>query len=413
MRLLDVTDFGVWVLYISFSSVIELIREGFVRNPLIRRFISTDPEEHPFIIGASLAINFGLFLLLAISLVVFALPISNLMNAPTMEILLYLYIPNAFLHTFFLHLTVLHEAHLNFKATFWVHFVQKFIFLFYLSLFIFIPSTSSLMSLPALAVVQIIATTISVCIALYHTSKYSDLRPRFRRSHFKAIFNHGKYSFGTNMSSMLLNNIDSWMLGGMLSPVAVAIYNPALRITRLVEIPMSSVAAVTYPKLVQKGGESPNNAKYLYEKSVSAILATMLPIVVGVILFSYPIVELVAGKGYEDAAPVLQVVMLYGLVAPFNRQFGNTLDAIGKAHLTFYFVFSSALLNTLLNYVLIRQYGVIGAATATIATHFVGFILRQYFLSQSLSISLWGIIRQTFDWYRFGAGKVISSYHKL
>lgn len=413
VRLLDVDDFGVWVLYVSFSSVIELVREGFVKNPLIRRFISTDPEEHPFIISASLLINIGLFVLLAILLMAFARPISSWMNAPSMEILLYLYIPNAFLHTFFLHFTVLQEAHLNFKATFWAYFAQKFIFLFYLLLFVFILSASPFISLSALAVVQVIATAVGVCIALYHTPKYSILRPRFHKTHFKAILNHGKYSFGTNMSSMLLNNIDSWMLGSMISPIAVAIYNPALRITRLVEIPMSSIAAVTYPKLVQKEGESSlSNAKYLYEKSVSAILATMLPIVFGVILFSYPIVELIAGQGYENAAPVLQVVMLYGLIAPFNRQFGNTLDAIGKAHLTFYFVLSSALLNTFLNYVMIRQYGIIGAATATIVTHFIGFILRQYFLSQFLSISFWEIVKQTFGWYQFGANKVVSFYNK-
>ena len=213
---------------------------------------------------------------------------------------------------------------------------------------------------------------------------------------------------------MLLNNIDSWMLGSMISPSAVAIYNPALRITRLVEVPMSSVAAVTYPKLVRKEGDSSTtNAKRLYEKSVSAILATMLPLVAGIIIFSYPIVRLIAGEEYEEAAPVLQIVMLYGLIAPFNRQFGNTLDAIGKAHLTFYFVFSSALLNTLLNYLMIRQYGVMGAAIATIATHFTGFVVRQYFLSQSLSVSFWEILRQTLNWYRLGIDKVISFYNKV
>ena len=413
MRFLDVDDFGVWVLYISFSSVIELVREGFVKNPLIRRFISTDPKEHPFILGASLSINSSLFVILGILLFVFASSISSWMNAPSLEILLYLYIPNAFLQTFFLHLTVLHEAHLNFKATFWAYFAQKFIFFFYLIIFFLVPSTSLWASLPALAVVQIVATAISVCVAWYHAIKYSAFLPRFNRSHFSAILNHGKYSFGTNLSSMLLNNIDSWMLGSMISPAAVAIYNPALRITRLVEVPMSSIAAITYPKLVLKEGDtSLKNAKHLYEKSVSAILATMLPLVAGVIVFSYPIVRFIAGEGYEAAAPVLQVVMLYGLIAPFNRQFGNTLDAIGKAHLTFYFVFASALLNTLLNYVMIQQYGVLGAAVATIATHSIGFVLRQYFLSQALNVSLLGIINQTFNWYRFGINKIIYFYNR-
>ena len=408
MRLLSVTDFGVWVLYTSFVAVIELVREGFVRNPLIRGFISTNEDKHSLIIGASLLINLGLFVLLAVLIATFSHHLSSWMSAPSLELLFYLYIPNAFLHTFFLHFTVLHEAHFNFKATFWTHFVQKLIFLLYLLPFVFVSFAHSI-SLPALAVVQIVATAIGLGIALYHARRYSVFRPRFDLAHFKVVFNHGKYSFGTNISSMLLNNIDSWMLGSMISPAAVAVYNPALRITRLVEVPMSAVGAITYPKLVRKdNGSALDNTKHLYEKSVATILAMMLPVVIGVIVLSYPIVRLIAGDGYEEAAPVLQVIMLYGLIAPFNRQFGNTLDAIGKAHLTFYFVLASALLNSALNYFMILNYGVMGAAIATITTHFVGLILRQLFLRHLLDVSLLNILVQSLNWYKFGAQKVLS-----
>ena len=115
-------------------------------------------------------------------------------------------------------------------------------------------------------------------------------------------------------------------------------------------MPMSSVAAITYPKLVGSDKNSLSNAKVLYEKSVAAILATMIPIVLGVIILAKTIVVFIAGEGYEEAGSILQIVMLYGVIAPFNRQFGNTLDAIGKAHWTFYFVLSSAVLNIVLNY---------------------------------------------------------------
>lgn len=408
VRLLSVPDFGAWVLYTSFIAVIELLRGGFIKNPLTRRFLSTEPKEHPSVIGAALLVNLLLFVILATAVAVLAEPVSIWMDAPVLEPLCYLYVPNAFFNTFFLHYTTLQEAHLNFKASFWAYFTQKGLFFFYLIVILFL-GDSVTVTLTDLAIVQIIAMAMSSGVSLWFSRNYSIHRIMWDRSHLLAILNHGKYSFGTNISSVLLNNIDSWMLGSMLSPAAVAIYNPALRITRLVEIPMQSVSAITYPKLVQKDvGVSLTNAKHLYEQSVAIILAVMLPIVIVVVVFANPIVVLIAGDDYEAAATVLQITMLYGLLAPFNRQFGITLDAIGKAELGFYFVVASAVVNTVLNFIMIQRFGVIGAAYATTATHVLDVILRQLFLRHILGTNFPGILQKTRAWYQLGIHRVIS-----
>lgn len=316
VRILEVEEFGTWVLYMSFTAVVELVREGFIKNPLIRQFLSYDHEEQVLVTGSALILNFILFIILAFVLFFLAEPISHWMNAPDLQLLCYIYIVQAFFYTFFLHYNVLHEAYLNFKAPFWSYFVQKLFFLVYVVTVFLIDGIT--LSLSNLAIAQLVAIVFSVGISLWHTRRYRSFYFGYGSKYLRAIFKHGKYSFGTNLSSMILNNIDSWMLGGMLSPAAVAIYNPALRITRLVEIPMSSVASITYPKLVGSDQASLSNAKILYEKSVAAILATMIPVVVGVILLANPIVVFIAGEGYEDAAPILQIVMLYGVIAPFN-----------------------------------------------------------------------------------------------
>ena len=408
VRLLSVTDFGVWVLYTSFVAVIELLRDGFIRNPLTRKFLSTEPEDHPSVVSAALLVNGLLFLLLSFGVVMLAEPIGVWMDAPALSVLCLLYVPNAFFNTFFLHYTTLHEAHLNFKASFWAYFTQKGLFFFYVLGLLLLgePTTVSLIDL---AVAQVAAMAVSAGVSIWLARNYAVHRMKWNRDHLLAILNHGKYSFGTNVSSVLLNNIDSWMLGGMLSPAAVAIYNPALRITRLVEIPMQSVSAITYPKLVQKGvNPSLANAKHLYEQSVAIILAIMIPIVLVVIVFASPIVVLIAGDNYEAAAVVLQITMLYGLLAPFNRQFGITLDAIGKARLTFYFVIISAVVNTVLNFIMIQRLGVMGAAYATTATHVLDVVLRQLFLRHTLGTNFLEILRKMRVWYLLGIHKILS-----
>ena len=412
VRLLSVPDFGVWVLYTSFIAVVELVREGFIRNPLARKFLSTEPEDHSSVVSAALLINVVLFLILSVTVAVLAEPVSVWMEAPALKTLCFIYIINAFFNTFFVHYTTLHEAHLNFKASFWTHFIQKGFFFFYLAV-VFFSNDFLPVSLANLAIVQIAAMAISSGASIWFARKYAIHRVSWNRNHFFAMLHHGKYSFGTNVSTVLLSNIDSWMLGSIISPAAVAMYNPALRITNLVEIPMQSVSATTYPKFVRKSAsDSLDNAKYLYEQSVAVILAVMIPIVFAVIVFSNPIVVLIAGDTYETAATILQITMLYGLLAPFNRQFGITLDAIGKAQLNFYFVVASATVNTVLNFIMIQRFGIIGAAYATTTTHVLDVVSRQFFLRHILGINFLGILHKTRSWYQLGAYKIVSFFIK-
>ena len=166
VRLLSVPDFGAWVLYTSFIAVIELIRGGFIKNPLTRRFLSTEPKEHPSVISAALLVNLLLFVILATTVAVLAEPVSIWMDAPVLEPLCYLYIPNAFFNTFFLHHTTLQEAHLNFKASFWAYFTQKGSFFFYLIVILFL-GDSITVTLTDLAIVQIVAMAISSGVSLW------------------------------------------------------------------------------------------------------------------------------------------------------------------------------------------------------------------------------------------------------
>ena len=167
---------------------------------------------------------------------------------------------------------------------------------------------------------------------------------------------------GTNLGSMFIKSIDQLMLGAMISPAAVAIYATAIKITNLVEVPTQSIAAIVFPKSAQKIEEKDGkeSVRKLYEKSVGIILALIIPGIIFVLLFPKWVIWVVAGDQYMDAAPVLQITMLYGLFVPFARQFGTMLDSMGKPHINFIVVMGSALLNVVFNYVFITQFAIIG-----------------------------------------------------
>ena len=73
----------------------------------------------------------------------------------------------------------------------------------------------------------------------------------------------------------------------------------------------------------------------LYEKSVALLFLISMPIAIFVFLFAEPIIIILAGQEYLEATIVLKPLVLAGLIKPWGRLFGITLDAIGQPVLNF------------------------------------------------------------------------------
>lgn len=188
---------------------------------------------------------------------------------------------------------------------------------------------------------------------------------------------------------MVVRNLDSWMLGAMLSPTAVALYNPAVRIANLFEIPATSLASVAFPQAVKRiDEEGESAAKKIYEKSSVFIFASILPFVIFVLVFAEEVVVLIAGKEYIETSSIIRVTILYGLVIPFNKQFGIVLDAMGKAKLNMWYVIRNLFINLILNYLFIKSFGVIGAAYATLSTFIISSILNQVYMYRHMHVRM-------------------------
>jgi O-antigen/teichoic acid export membrane protein len=205
----------------------------------------------------------------------------------------------------------------------------------------------------------------------------------------RALFSYGKYTLGTNLSAVLMRNIDIWMIGWYLTPAAVAVYNVAIRIANLFEVPSMALASILFPEAVRRAeAEGDVAMKSLYEKSVAVILLFSVPFAIFVIIFSNEIVALLAGAEYAEAGIILNITMLYGLLIPFNKQMGVVLDAVGKAKKNMFFVMRNAIINTILNILLIPYIGVMGAALATLSSMIIVLLLNQVYLYKNFEISL-------------------------
>lgn len=385
VRILTKEEFGIWALFLTVTSLIEVARNGLIQNAQIKFMASSPAEEHPKIITASLALNVILTVFSVVCLFLFAGLISTLYTSPALKGMLYFYVLTTISLIFHSQFNFIQQGSFDFKGIFWSNFIrQGSFFLFIILCFV----TSYKISLINLVNLQTLSAVLGAGTSFFFVRKYLKFSRTLDWEWVKKLFGYGKFVFGTNISSTIFKSIDQLMLGSIVSTSSVAVYNTAVRITNLVEVPTVSVAAIVFPQSAKRmATEGKDAVKYLYEKSVGLILALIIPIVVVVMLFAKPIILVIASAKYLDAVPILQVTILYSLFFPFSRQFGTVLDSIGMAKTNFYFIVFSAALNVVINYVFIKTFGIMGAAYGSLTAHTICFILNQIILTRILKVS--------------------------
>jgi len=215
------------------------------------------------------------------------------------------------------------------------------------------------------------------------------------------LFHYGKYVFGTNFSSMLLNKMDIIMIGYFITPIAVATYNVASRMNNYIEVPMNSIASIVFPKISERyKAEGVDAVRYLYERSTGLMLALIIPAVLGVVIFAEPIVLILAGREYLDAVPVLTILTCMAIVKPWGRLFGITLDATGNPKINFRMLLLSLIINVITNLILIPLFGMIGAAWATFLSVVVTIGIGQVVVYRMFKVKFYHAFIYMFRFYK-------------
>src|SRR5690606_42098801 len=86
IRLFPKEEYGIWMLFMSFTTLTEVLRQGFIRNPLITYLNGSDEKDHNSIINASFILNVGTTVVLADFILIFGKTLSILWNAEGTEV---------------------------------------------------------------------------------------------------------------------------------------------------------------------------------------------------------------------------------------------------------------------------------------------------------------------------------------
>lgn len=386
IRVLDKTEFGVWILFISTTSIMEFARTGLISKSLITYLSSSPGNVHNTIITASFVINISLTVVLSIFCHLIAPHLSHLWHSVELIPLFSLYIWVFLISCFLVQYQAIEQARLQFKGVFLSNLVRQLVLLFFVLWVYFTDRHPSLISLVE---VMIWGTLLATLVSYYFVRRTFRLSVRFDRYWLGQLMHYGKYSFGTSVTAMISSSIDQMIIGGLVSATSAGIYNIAVRVTNMINIPTNAVATIVFPQSARRLEHGGNIAiKTLYEKSVGAVLAMLLPTIVTALIFAGPVIHFIGDDRYPESVPLLEITLLSALFIPFTKQFGTILESIGLVKQNFYITVFSITVNGLINYIFIRQWGIVGAAAAMLTSYFILFIFTQLMLKRMLGVSI-------------------------
>lgn len=200
------------------------------------------------------------------------------------------------------------------------------------------------------------------------------------------MINFGLYIFGAQFLNLLSRTVDTFILSsksaGGLSDTAIFII--ATNVVTLMEVPQRSITSISVPVLAEAWkNKDLRHIKSIYKKSVSNLL------IIGLVIFS--IIWLNAhnlakylGKDYTG---IEKMVLLMGIGKLIDLGTGANSQIIATS--SYWKVdFTTNVLYTILafplNYILISNYGLAGAAYATV-----------------ISLTFYNAMRFGFLWYKF------------
>lgn len=180
----------------------------------------------------------------------------------------------------------------------------------------------------------------------------------------------------------ITSSSDRYIVGFFLGVSSVGIYSAAYGIGYLLYIFFMPLQMILFPQLstLYDNGEIEEVKTYI-SYSLKFFLLISVPSVVGLTVLSKQILVLLTTTEFTNGSPVIPLIALSILFAGIYQIIINITYLYKKTKNIFWIQGSSALLNIVLNFILIPFIGIIGAAIATLFSYILMSIFS-YFISR-------------------------------
>lgn len=177
------------------------------------------------------------------------------------------------------------------------------------------------------------------------------------------------------MSAVIYLKIDILFLSNMAGKEVTGIYSVAARLSEAWYLLPSALALAMFPRMVQIRAESPERYMRGMQDAMDMFAAFGTLIAVSSIFWAAPVVRVLFGEAYAASVSVLQIYVWVGIVFATRSLLHKWLLAEGLFWGSAFINITGAVINIVLNIILIPTFGAEGAAVATLLSYSLSPVL--------------------------------------
>ncbi len=251
-------------------------------------------------------------------------------------------------------------------------------------------SGAGIWSLVAVQIVQELVGAILLWrFSFTEATPTSSWRPqlRFKIEYFRQLLRIGWPIVGFNLLHFLNSRADDLLIGYFLGPIALGYYSIAYRILTVMQQLLvqttQQIALPTFARL-QNNLEQFRQTFYTATQLTSAIA---FPIFAGVGVLAPELVVQIFGKQWLPSIPVLQVLILAGMVQSISFFKRSVFIAMGKSSWSLWLSLLSVVLN-LTGFAIAIRWGIVAVAAAFVVRCYLVFPIGQWAIGRLIHVRM-------------------------
>jgi O-antigen/teichoic acid export membrane protein len=412
-RTFQMEIFGEWVIFISAAAFIEMFRYGIINTAIVRYLSGAEPEERLKFIGSNgligIVATIVIVILLYLTLIIFSRPIHN----SGYELFFKWYPLLALINLPMNTALVIMQADLKFGKILMIRSIES------IGFFLVVAVNYLFLHLTLLQLVWYFLIIDAIASATCIVKGWDGLRylTKATKGNVKTLLQFSKYTTFTLIGTNLLRSADTFIISfSPLGTAAVALYSIPMKLTELQQIPLRSFAATAFPKLSRASMQGKiDEVKDIFYTYSGAMTYLFIAISLVTFVFADLFILVLGGKQYIgtdpvtgfNAATIMRIFSIYGLLLPIDRLTGIGLDSINKPNINFIKVLYMVLANIIGDLIAIFVFKSLSmVAVASIFFTVIGIFVGYYYMDKELRLNYRCIFTSGIDFYKKMYGQV-------
>ena len=207
--------------------------------------------------------------------------------------------------------------------------------------------------------------------------------------HLKAIV----VFFAMSCAATVYTNLDTAMLGFMKTDDDVGYYNAAVKVKNILVSVVTSLGTVLLPRVsyyVENGFK--DEFLKISKKALNFVILTSIPVFVYFTLYARESIFFLSGEAYSNSVIPMQIIMPTLLFIGMTNIIGiQILLPLGKEKYVLYSEIAGAIVDLILNILLIPKFAAAGAAIGTLVAEFTVWIVQCWYMREKIRDLYYGI----------------------